>query len=125
MKFCEAMDKLKEGGRVTRNAWKGSVYFKISDNEVKSYQPKLMPYIYNDDIMVSDGWMIEGDDNEYTFCEIIPFLQQGAKAHLKEWDETYIYLDRQLKQLVVHSMDHLPFIPDFESFAATDWMEAP
>jgi len=82
-----------------------------------------MPYIYNDDIMISDGWLVEGDENEYSFCEIIPFLQKGAKAKLKEWDETYIYLDRQAKQLVVHSMDHMPFIPDFESFTAVDWMD--
>jgi len=123
MDFCQAMDKLKEGGKVTRNAWKGNVYFKVVDNEVRTYQPKLMPYIYNDDIMISDGWHVEGDENEYSFCEIIPFLQKGAKAKLKEWDETYIYLDRQAKQLVVHSMDHMPFIPDFESFTAVDWMD--
>ena len=123
MDFCQAMDKLKEGGKVTRNAWKGSVYFKVVDNEVRTYQPSLRPYVYNDEIMISEGWLIIGNEKEYRFCEIILFLQQGAHAKLKKWDETYIYLDRQTKQLVVHSMDHMPFIPDFESFTAVDWME--
>ncbi|MCF1193181.1 DUF2829 domain-containing protein [Mangrovimonas sp. AS39] len=123
MKFCEAMEKLKAGSRVTREPWKGGVYFVMVAEDVKSFQPKLSPYIYNEDIMVSDGWMVEGDENEYKFCDIIPFLQQGKHARLKDWNNMYIYLDRQNKMLVVHSMEVLPFVPDFDSFVAQDWIE--
>jgi len=123
MEFSEAMDKLKEGLKITRNAWKGSVYFRIVEGEVKSFQPKLMPYIYNDDIMISDGWLVEGQEKEYKFSEIILFLQQGFKARLKEWTEMFIFLDKPTKMLLVLSMENLPFIPDFESFTATDWIE--
>lgn len=123
MKFCEAMDKLKQGAKVTRNEWKGSVYFKIVEEGVRSFQPKLMPYIYDDDIMVSDGWLVEGKEEEYKFCDIIPFLQSGLKAMLKDWKEMFIFVDRSTRSLVVHSMDQMPFIPDFESFTAIDWIE--
>lgn len=123
MKFCEAMEKLKNGAKVTRQPWKEGVYFLIQGDDVKSFQPKLAPYIYNEDIMVSDGWLVDGQSDEYKFCDIIPFLQQGTKAKLKDWNETFIYLDRGTKGLVVHSMDAFPFIPDFDSFVAQDWIE--
>lgn len=122
MKFCEAMDKLKDGAKVTRHPWKEGVYFMMVEKDVKSFQPKLAPYIYNEDIMVSDGWILEGKENEYKFCDIIPFLQQGVKAKLKDWKEMFIYLDQGSKAMVVHSMDAFPFVPDFESFVAQDWM---
>lgn len=123
MKFCEAMDKLKGGAKVTRQPWKEGVYFMMIDKDVKSFQPKLAPYIYNEDIMVSDGWLIDAKEDEHRFCDIIPYLQQGAKAKLKDWKEMYIYFDRISKCLVVQSMDAFPFIPDFDSFVAQDWME--
>lgn len=82
-----------------------------------------MPYIYDDDIMVSDGWLVEGKEEEYKFCDIIPFLQSGLKAMLKDWKEMFIFVDRSTRSLVVHSMDQMPFIPDFESFTAIDWIE--
>lgn len=82
-----------------------------------------MPYIYDDDIMVSDGWLLEGKDEEYKFCDIVPFLQLGFKAQLKEWKDMFIFLDKSTKSLVVHSMEQIQFIPDFKSFTEIDWIE--
>lgn len=123
MKFCEAMDKLKSGSKVTRQPWKGGVYFIMDGTDVKSMQPKLTPFIYSEDIMVSEGWQIVGNETELTFCEIIPYLLQGEQAKLKEWGSTYIFLDAPNKMLVVHSMEIQPYIPDFGSFVAEDWIE--
>jgi hypothetical protein len=123
MKFCEAMDKLKSGAKVTRDPWKQGVYFLMDGNDVKSFQPKLAPYVYNEDIMVSDGWLIDGKEEEFKFCDIIPYLQQGSKAKLKEWKEMFIYLDQSIKGLVVNSMDIFPFTPQFDDFVAQDWVE--
>lgn len=123
MKFSEAMEKLKSGSKVTRQPWAQGVYFLMQGDEVKSFQPKLSPYIYNEDIMVSDGWLIDENPDKYKFCDIIPFLQKGSKAKLKAWNEMFIYLDASTKSLVVHSMDAFPFLPDFESFVAQDWIE--
>lgn len=128
MKFCEAMDLLKTGSKVTRHPWQEGVYFKMIGDEVKSFQPKLTPYIYDEDIMVSDGWLIDENNNfsdqkEYKFCDIIPFLTRGYKVKLKEWNETFVYFDRDSKILVVNSMSIFPFIPDFSSFIAEDWIE--
>ncbi len=122
MKFCEAMDELRNGKKVTRNPWRQGVYFLMQGDDVKSYQPKISPYIYNEDIMVSDGWYVEGLDQEMKFCNIIPYLQQGAMARMDSWKEAWIYYDGSSKGLVVHSMDEFPFIPDFESFTAQDWI---
>jgi hypothetical protein len=122
MKFCEAMDRLKEGSKVTREPWKEGVYFLMQDEDVKSFQPKLVAYIYNEDIMVSDGWLVDDNSEEYKFCNIIPFLQQGSKAKLKDWKEMFIYLDQGTKSLVCHSMDAFPFTPQFSDFVAEDWV---
>lgn len=123
MKFCEAMDKLKNGSKVTRFPWKDGVYFLMDGNDVKSYQPKLTPYVYNEDIMISDGWLVDSSQDEFTFCDIIPHLLNGARAKLKDWKETFIYLDNASKSLVCYSMEAFPFIPEFESFVAQDWIE--
>lgn len=122
MKFCEAMDALKNGQKVTRTPWKDGVYFKMEDKDVKSYQPILKNYLYTEDIMVSDGWIVEGKDDEFKFCDIIPLLQQGLKAKLKDWKESFIFLDKPTKCLILKSMEAFPFIPDFESFTAEDWI---
>lgn len=123
MKFCEAMERLKSGAKVTRDPWKQGVYFLMDGNDVKSFQPKLAPYVFNEDIMVSDGWLIDGKEGEFKFCDIIPYLQQGSKAKLKEWKEMFIYLDQSIKCLVVNSMDIFPFTPQFDDFVAQDWVE--
>lgn len=124
MNFCEAMDLLKNGAKVTRSVWKGSLYFMMQGEEVLSYQPRFLDYTYDETIMISDGWLIEGDTQEYTFCEIIPFLKDGKKAYMADWIKGwYIYFDNSTAKLVLHMMDSFPFVPEFESFTATDWIE--
>lgn len=123
MKFCEAMDKLKEGAKVTRQPWAEGVYFLMDGSDVKSYQPKLAHFLYNEDIMVSDGWVVDGIEGEFKFCDIISYLQQGARARLNEWKESFIYLDPTDKVLVVNSMEIFPFTPQFSDFVAQDWVE--
>lgn len=117
------MEKLRSGAKITRQPWKEGVYFLMDGKDVKSYQPKLSAYVYNEDIMVSDGWLVDGHDEEFNFCDIIPHLQQGLKAKLKDWKEMFIYLDHDVKGLVVNSMDSFPFTPQFEDFVAQDWMQ--
>jgi hypothetical protein len=123
MKFCEAMDKLKSGAKVTRQPWSEGVYFVMVGTDVKSYQPRLAHFIYNEDIMVSDGWLVDDVEGEFKFSEIIDYLQRGAKARLKEWQDTFIYLDMSEKILVINSMEIFPFTPQFNDFVAQDWVE--
>lgn len=123
MKFCEAMDLLKSGSKITREPWKQGVYFLMVDNDVKSFQPKLAPYLYNEDIMISDGWIIDGREEEFEFCDLILYLVGGLRAWRKDWIDMFIYLDKDAKSLVIHSMDVFPFTPDFDSFTAYDWIE--
>lgn len=123
MNFCEAMDLLKAGKRMTRSVWKGSMYFLLQGEAVLSYQPRLLEFVYNENIMISDGWFIEGGTQPLTFCELIPFLKEGKRAQLEEWTDSYIFLDKGTGKLVLHMMESFPFVPAFESFTATDWIE--
>ena len=122
MKFNEAMEALKEGKKVTRQQWLGSMYFLLDDNDVKSYQPKLSVYNYNEDIMVSDGWEVEGEEGTFFFYDIIDFLNKGKKAKLSDWDNMYIHYDANAKYLTLYAMDVFPYQPDFAAFLATDWI---
>jgi hypothetical protein len=123
MNFCEAMDLLKSGKRVTRTVWKGSMYFMQQGEGVTSFQPRYMDYSYDEDIMISTGWYIDGDEKEYNFCDIVPFLNEGAKARMTDWKDAFIFLDKTTGKLVLHMMEGFPFMPGFESFTAKDWIE--
>lgn len=122
MKFSEAMIQLQAGYKVTRQSWIGSMYFVLEDKSVKSYQPKLSAYTYDEDIMISDGWIVEGKEEEFKFYDIIPYLQAGLKAKMKEWKDSHIYYDNAKKFLVIHTMDVFPYVVDFTSFVAQDWV---
>jgi hypothetical protein len=124
MKFNEAMKLLEQGKKVTRQSWVGSIYFVMDGSDVKSYQPKLQPYAYNEDIMVSDGWVVEGLEGEHKFYDIISQLQDGKKCHPKEWKEDcFIYFDQTLQGLALRTMEMFPFSVEFSSFMAQDWVE--
>lgn len=123
MKFCEAMEELKSGNKVTRQPWIDGLYFLLDGEQIKSYQPVLRHYNYTEDIMVSNGWLIEGKECEYNFCDIIYLLQMGYKAKLKEWKDSYIYLDPTDKVLAISSMEVFPFMPQFSDFIAEDWVK--
>ena len=124
MKFSEAMELLKSGSKVTRQPWIDNVYFLMKDSKIKSYQPVLAAYQYNEDIMISDGWTIIGGlEENLTFCQVIPLIQKGAKAKLEDWKDMFIYYDSSIKGLVLYSMEIHTFIPDFDSFVAQDWIE--
>jgi hypothetical protein len=126
MKFSEAMELIKEGSKVTRYPWKETTYFLMVDKErkqIQSYQPKICPYIYDESIMISDGWVLDKAKGDFLFPDIIHHLIRGDNARLKEWQETFIYFEPSIKGLAIHSMEPFPFVPDFESFSATDWIE--
>lgn len=124
MKFCEAMDALQKGNKVTRQSWVGAIYFKMDGNDVKTYQPRAAIYTYTEDIMISDGWIVDGEEGEYKFCDIIPFLQKGKKAWLPDWveKEMYIHYDQSSQAIVLNSMETYAFIPAFDAFIAQDWV---
>ncbi len=121
MKFCEAMDAMQGGAKVTRKPWAGSIYFQMKDAVVHAYQPKIIVYQYHEDIMLSDGWIVDGEEGEKKFCDIITPLTQGKTAKQKDWNG-FIYFDPNGKQLIFSCMEAFPYSPDFESFVATDWM---
>ncbi len=122
MEFCKAIERLKSGSKITRRAWADGVYFILEDNAINSYQPTIKAYHYNEDIMISDGWLVDNKTDEMKFCDIIPFLLKGSKVKLKDWENMYVYYDDVAKGLVVFSMQKFPFHIDFNSFAAEDWI---
>jgi hypothetical protein len=123
MNFCDAMELLKSGKKVTRMDWKDDLYFVMEQGKVLSYQPVIEQYQYTEDIMVSEGWIVEDEEDEKLFCEIIPYLQQIKKAWMKTWDTNfYIYLDPEYG-LILHKMCVFSFHPCFEDFKSEDWIE--
>jgi hypothetical protein len=92
---------------------------------VHCFQPSFKYFTYDESIMLSNGWEVEGEEGEFYFYDIISFLQQGKKAKLKEWKETYIKYNPKEKCLVSHEMISFNYHPDFESFTSLDWIVIP
>lgn len=123
MKFCEAMEKLKNGSKVSRNPWKEGLYFLLVDDEIKSFQPKLKHFMYDENIMMSEGWFVDDKKDSLKFCEIVNYLKNGSVAKKSDWKNCFIYLDKLEKVLVLSYMDIFPFVPQFNDFLAEDWIE--
>jgi len=123
MNFIEAMNCLTSGSKVTRYPWKETVYFLKVGDEVKSFQPVVGPYLFDQDIMISDGWIISGEEGEHKFSNTIPYLQKGCAIKRNDWNKLNVSLDRETKTLLITSIEISPYIPTFESFCAIDWIE--
>ncbi|HHT9109568.1 MAG TPA: hypothetical protein ACFYDZ_00245 [Candidatus Brocadiaceae bacterium] len=124
MNFNEAVLRLKAGEKITREPWANELYFQMKEGRVVCYQPMLDHYPYTDDIMVSEGWIVEDKmDFPMPFSEIIPMLLEGKKARMFDWEFSYIYLDKETRGLLLHRMTELPFAPSFNDFTAEDWQE--
>lgn len=128
MKFDEAIKKMLEGEKITRKLWLGQIYFKYDEidgkTSINAYQPTLTNFLYNESIMTSDGWIVEGVENhEWFFYDIVQFLRDGKKARLKHWNnESFIQFDPPSKCLIYRCMEVIPYAPDFASFVSEDWM---
>ncbi len=123
MKFKEAMDELKLGSKVTRLAWIGKMYFKMTDGKVVCHQSSCTWYTFDQDIMTSDGWEVLGKPEEqFSFSEIIPYLMNSYEAKMSDWKDCCIYFDSHEKMLILKSMQELPYTPLLQDFVADDWM---
>lgn len=122
MKFSEAMEAMQKGAKVTRLPYIKNIYFLLDGNKVKSFHPEIKVFSYTENIMISDGWIVIGEPGEFKFYDIIPFLQKGMIAKLKEWIDSYIEYDHSNKCLILFAMEEFSYIPDFESFIAEDWI---
>jgi len=130
MNFSEAMQRLKEGAKVSRPHWNAPRFFKLVDGEPKCFEGSVTFYPYDESIFLSDGWVvdgiqIDGCDVVMPFSDIIPHLQKGAKARMEHWENSYIYADTQTKSILLNTISQVPFREDFESLMANDWIEIP
>lgn len=131
MNFKEAMELMKEGKKVGRSKWKKEFFFSLNGPLIKSYRESMSEFVYSEDIMISEGWVISEDNNhtekfnymkEYCFYEIMPFLLEGFLAKPKEWTEDFIFFQPNDKMLVRKSMEQYAFVPLFGDFISEDWM---
>lgn len=124
MNFKDAMLELQRGSKVTRQQWIGSIYFVLETSHIKSYQPRLETFIYDEDIMLSAHWLVEGQTEEKMFYDIISNLYNGEKARQASWkDEDYIFIQFPERKLIRHLMAEFPYVVDFDSFCASDWVK--
>lgn len=125
MKFGEAMELMKKGSKVTRLKWGQGIYFQLVDGMVQSFESQIRVYSYDDEIMISEGWVVDDNPEEHPFYDIIPYLISGSKARLKNWKkDTYIYIEKGGRTPIIHTMERtFRVTPDLESFIASDWVE--
>ena len=123
MKFSEAIEQAKLGKSITRSNWKGDVHFKLENKDLKCYRSMVRPYVYNEQIMLSEGWLVSEVEGNHQFYEIIDLLKNGKKAYLPEWKEhTYITLDNVSGSLLISCIEEFPFIIEFKDMSLNDWV---
>lgn len=123
MNFKEAILQLENGYKVTREQWVGSIYFILENENVKSYQPRVDKFGYDENIMISNNWLVDEVEGVFMFYDIIQYLLDGKKARRRDWpEEKYIFYGTADKALLLHSNEEFPYLPSFESFNATDWV---
>lgn len=123
MNFKEAMIAAQKGAKVTRQGWKGSLHFEMENDKLVSKQPVIETYPICEEVFLSDGWVLENDEKEsILFYDLIPFLQKGRRAKLKDWVDSWIKYDVSSRCIVYEYRHNRPYFPPFEAFTATDWI---
>lgn len=123
MDFKSAVEAMKNGKKVTRQQWAGSIYFIVKNNHVYSFQPVTEAFRYTEDIMLSEGWLTNGEDTVLSFVDLIPYLMKGFKAWRKDWVQKYIIYSSNDRMLVQKGMQEISYNPSFDAFLANDWKE--
>lgn len=124
MKFCEAVEKLAKGSKITRQEWLGELFYSYDGVNVKSWQPQTEYYLYDANIMLSANW-VDCDDasTAMTFCKMLQCLRDGKRVRMTDWDSSYLTLDLATGRMLLHSLHEAPFIPTVDDFSAGDWVE--
>ncbi len=120
MDFKEAVEKLEEGKKIRRREWKDESLHIFMD---KCYREEYFPFNYTVDIMISQGWIIIGEEDTFCFSDIIKPLMEGNKVKLEEWpNDCFLEVYKGTKELFMRKISEVDFIPTFECFTSDDWM---
>lgn len=121
MNFGQAIQKLNDGWKITRDVWKDECHFQIiEEGRFKAYKKTWRYYHFTSDIILSQGWIISDMPGTHDFAFMIDALKDGHHAKLEDWGEGWIYmLDKEILYKTIVEYDHM-FVT--EDFLAKDWM---
>lgn len=127
MKFSEALIELREGQKITRSDWlRNDIFFQTSGkkdgHKINCFYVASTLFRYDNDILLSDDWKIEGQKGLHTFDKAVDALEQMKKISLSSWDEKYVEKDPNSREIIVKYVDICNFTPCFKDFIAEDWM---
>lgn len=125
MKFIDAVESyLNDGKKIARREWKDLSFLQKYDGVINLYKPIYTFYIYDNSILLSDGWRVKGKEGTFKFYEILDYLKSGIPVYLDEWiyPDSYIIYSPADKNIVLHKMEKSNAALDIESTFATDWV---
>jgi hypothetical protein len=122
MTLCEAVEMLKKGLAVTRMAWMGSVFFKMHHGEMRAYHITTTRFNCPEYMIFTHNWIVNDSLPNMSFCEIIPYLEQGLRIKMAGWDMQEIYLNESHEFILIHTAEQLDYQLDFKTLKATDWV---
>ena len=125
MDFIDAVHELHKGRKIRRKSWDKSVYLQVLSNSfVQCYRSEAVPFLYDNDIILSYGWLILGDPEakEYFFPEAVEILMNRGKVALNSWPpETYLEVTPNSREIFMRRECEFAFTPTFECFMSKDW----
>jgi hypothetical protein len=127
VEFSHALLELKNGKKIRRKQW-DKEHFISNENDLPSmYMLATSPYNLSCTIFLSDNWLIENDegifeeDKQVNFDKAIKSISQNKRVKLSHWNDQYIVLDQQTRQLVLKHFVEIRYVPTYEDFVSFDW----
>lgn len=122
MEFSEALTELRNGKKIRRSTWNNELsYITIENGEVRGYTKATSSFGWDNNIILSDDWIVEDEEGFKSFPEAINALKQGKKVRLSNWKDQHIELDTQTNQIVLKHFIYGGYSPSFECYTANDW----
>lgn len=127
MDFGTALEELKKENKIKRGSWRENIFLAFSkDKTVNSYIEALNSYSWDNDIILSEQWMIDSGKGYgtdlYPFTDAIKALAEGHSVKLSHWNDQHLYLDRQSQDVILKHFVECRYSPTFEDFISEDWI---
>lgn len=130
MHISTAIEKLKQGKKITHLSWPKDSYLQIDSisTHMMFFQYEATPFNITPDILLSSNWYtLDGSHTSLDFVQALALLSQGYKLSFEENDLSpsfsFIEMDMISKDIYQKKIIHRDFILDQKSLFSNEWVE--
>lgn len=132
MNLKEMIEALRIGNKVKRSKWIGQdecfikCISKDNKDEIQLFVENVTYYGLPPDILLSTDWIVnhanESDNQLFlSFYEMIDSLLKGTRAWLPEWEDKYISMENDTKEVILKYYIPQRYNLTYSDLTAEDW----